>query len=793
MVDIPATGDRRDMSDRIFERLHRLQHTTKALCSLVKLPFVLFFCILLCFFSASLQASDGVTKVLSVSVKYNDQATTPKAAVVAQKLLGNGGGLARLLTLDAAATGDDAKLYAQAVAGFQAGRWQDAIRILGELIQEYPETSYSEKAHFLAAKAQHRLLANQRSERVGQIARHYQKAINKYPKSLFAADAIISMAGCYMELGRYAEAFANYGLVDKASANQWAVAEAFYQKNRINAVTKKYEKAMEGFEQIRRMYPGTQFDRQASIELAKVLFELRLFQRSLEILMAKLATSPDEVLKNPDILVYLGHNYYEQDQPDIALNYYERALNYFPEQDSKDILWARVADIYREQGAEQKAYRVYDYITRKYPKGEGAVISWLRIAAFKEKREVTPISNKKDEDSDIVISESSSEIYSRLIQDHAENPMARIAKLRLGLSKEKKGDYEGSLTTFKEMLSTPSKLSLRTEINAAIQHVMLEQGRSYAKKGKHDECVKLLQLFLSKYPGTELRSEVLFELEKSLVALFDQHEQSGHVELIGGFYEQMNRSLPLKDMPAVLVRVGRAYQGMQVHKKAIAVFLEAQKAMAYENQPPELLLGLGVSAMEAKDFPQAETALKSFIQRYPSHNETPTTHFLLGQIFMVQRRYAEALRSFESAVAAQPASRFSIEVLVAIGEAHEGLGEHDKNKVFWERTVLRLSGVKGLQPADLFLAYQKLGECYVKLKELSKAATAFEKALSLGVNGADVYSLQFRLAQCYQALELSNKAEDILNRIISSGDQFWSQAARTRMDELKMNSSLRRM
>jgi len=90
---------------------------------------------------------------------------------------------------------------------------------------------------------------------------------------------------------------------------------------------------------------------------------------------------------------------------------------------------------------------------------------------------------------------------------------------------------------------------------------------------------------------------------------------------------------------------------------------------------------------------------------------------------------------------------------------------------------------------DMFTAYRELGETYLNLGRKKRAVGAFESALQLKPKGSDAYSLQFQIAKCYQATSPA-KAENMLNRIVSSGDPFWSNVAQARINEIKMKESV---
>ena len=92
---------------------------------------------------------------------------------------------------------------------------------------------------------------------------------------------------------------------------------------------------------------------------------------------------------------------------------------------------------------------------------------------------------------------------------------------------------------------------------------------------------------------------------------------------------------------------------------------------------------------------------------------------------------------------------------------------------------------------DLQVAYEELGDTYVKLGQRDKAMSAFENALKSNLEDSDKHGLRLRLAQCYLWQNATSKAKDMLNQIVTSGDPFWSKVAQAQIDEINIRESVR--
>jgi TolA-binding protein len=637
----------------------------------------------------------------------------------------------------------DTDLFLVAAKYYRIGRWENAIRMLKKIIQSYPNSSHLERAYFLLAKSYHGMFEKKMSEHFIETAKHYQAAIGRFPESEYVADAMVSMGNCYFEAKNYYEAMAYFNLVLNQHKGHPAAAEALLQRGRIFALRKQPQRAMRSFEELEKTHPKTPLATKAKIEIGKALFSMQSFKRSLRTLNEVIAMQPDEVYKDPEILLYTGYDYYELGQLPEAKDVFSKLLNYYPEIEANHLILTRIADIYRDEGAEDKASKLYALVASTYPETEGGLISLIRLAHMNEK---TGNKNPPLAIGEGSLGETAHDIYEQVIEKYPDNALAQLAMLRLAALYQRDKNYELSIMTLRKILE--------------------------------------------KHPDTSLRAEVTSVLQASLKAFLEKEKQAGNIASITRYYEQMKAVLPFKDMPDLLSWLGDTYRESHLYGPALSMFRQASQYYAHQNPSADILFGLGECAYRQKNLDEAEEALKAFVTRYPAHREATKGHYWLGLIFSQRQRYDEASEALKMALQPETDKYHQAKVRIALASVSNGQGDHERAVEALGEAITLLNQGKDSGSEDLYVAYRELGETYLKLEQKKKALPIFKKALELIPEGSDSHSLQFRLAQCYQWLKATDQAEAMLNRIVASGDPFWSKVAQVQIKEMNMKAAV---
>ena len=365
--------------------------------------------------------------------------------------------------------------------------------------------------------------------------------------------------------------------------------------------------------------------------------------------------------------------------------------------------------------------------------------------------------------------------------------------LRLANLEKKNNRYKESLQMLRDVLGKHPETRLRLEVEKALQDAALKLALVEQENGNHEQSIITLKEILVEVPWTRRNEEIKSALRVSLKAFFEEKAQEGKIEDIVSCYQQMKSAIPFEDMPNILLLLGDAHKRLHLYGHGLSIFRKARRSYANRDQAANLLVGLGECAYKERKFDEAEGSLKAFVARYPAHGESSKAHYWLGSIFLQRQQYDRALTSLKTALRKKPDKYHRVKVLTAMANASNAQGDYEKAVRWLMEAIALLNNDESSSSEDLYIAYRQLGENYLKLGQKERAVPVLEKALELNPEGSDTHSLQFRLAQCYQRLRALGKAEKMLNRMVASGDLFWSKVARAQINDMNIKKSVEQL
>ena len=364
---------------------------------------------------------------------------------------------------------EEAALLRKGIKAYKARDWSGAIGLLRRLIEKYPHGKLTERAYFLLAKSYGRLYSDSPSSRFRELEEHYKRAINRFPKSIYVAAALLDLGNLYLENKNYYEAVGYYNLVVKRRMKSIEALRALLQKARILRVKRRMDEALSVLTQATERYPDLPEKTEAEVELSKILYEINSFSRSIKILTDIIARDPRNIYRYPEISLYLGYNYAQVGDHVKARNYLFRYYNCFPESKQSPLVLTQIGDNYRDDGLISKAVKFYTLVLKRYPDTEAAVISRLRLA---EEQEQGNLDRKTSE-----MIGSSLQVYKSVLDhppgENGKSPLAQLAMLKLAMLHKKNGEYEKSLRTLKLLLKRNIPVALKGQAEHAVKELSL--------------------------------------------------------------------------------------------------------------------------------------------------------------------------------------------------------------------------------------------------------------------------------------------------------------------------------
>jgi len=633
----------------------------------------------------------------------------------------------------------DTELFQKCLGCYNAQDWSGAIEKLNHLIKTYPEGRYAEKAYFLLGKSYEKLNSQSISDHFSEIKDHYENAINRYPESNYVPDALLSIGNLYFKIENYYEALGYYNLVFKKDKDFISTVKALMRKANVLLLKKKNQDALsvlDVLEDITSISPDMPERMEARKLKAKILYEMNRFHDSLNILNKLKQADPENIIKFPDISLYLGYNYYQLGDNVRSRKNLFRFYNICPGREVNHFVLTQIGDTYRNEDLMEDAAKIYRMVLERYPKTDGAIISQIRLAEQQE--EINWIEKTRKEIG------SPTEIYENIVKDsidnHEKNPLVQLSSLKLAITYQKDKKYKKSLNVLKE----------------------LEK----------------------KYPGTSLKKEMRHALLVAMQGILKQEIKGKKYINVINFYLKEKELFLIVNASELYLPVARAFNNMNLEKTATEIFKKADPLLFDSEKPPDLLFFVGKHLVKIKQFKSALKRFDILIDKHPSDKYVSDAYQLKGSILLKQKKYKLAADTLSVALR-YPVTKCKRAMLL-IEKAKALTGSNSNEKAL--KAINEANGIKKDCEFHGYNIYQEIGDLYLNLGYTKKAVTFFNQAVDTATEKSDKISLKFKIAQCYLLL---NKKEDSLalyNQILSLNDPFWSNLAQEKIKEINFNS-----
>jgi len=629
----------------------------------------------------------------------------------------------------------DTAVFQKCLGYYKAEDWSGTIEKLKHLIKKYPEGKYTEKAYFLLIKSYEKLSARSISDQFNEIKKHYENALNKFSESNYMPEALLSIGNIYFKIKNYYEALGYYNLVIKKDKDSVSAVKALMNKVNILLLREKREDALSALtvlEDITSLSPKMPERIEAKKLKAKILYEMNRFYDSLNILKKLKQTDPENIIKFPEISLYLGYNYYQLGDNIRSRKNLFRFYNSCPGREVNHLILTQIGDTYKNEGLLQDAVKIYRMVLERYPKTDGAIISKIRLAE----------------------------------QQEQEDLMAKTKK-EIGSPKE----------IYKNIVNTSTN---NDEKNALLQLSSLKLAITYQKDKEYKKSLNVLKELQKKYPGTYLKKEMRHALFMTIEGILTQEiKEKKYINIINFYLNEKELFLSV-NAPELFLPVARAFNEINLEEASTELFKKADLLLSDREKPPDLLFFVGSYLFKIKQFKSALEKFDMLIDNHPLDRYVSDAYRLKGSILLGQKRYKLAVETFSAALR-YPVTRCKKTMLLI--EKAKALTGSNSNKNALE-AIKEAIGIKKDCSFPDYNICQEIGDLYLNLGYANKAIPFFNQAVGTATENSDKIYLKFKIAQCYLRL---NKIEDSLalyNQISSLNDPFWSKLAKERITEL---------
>lgn len=186
-----------------------------------------------------------------------------------------------------------------------------------------------------------------------------------------------------------------------------------------------YTKAHEYFQYVLQNHEDEYVQKRAHGGLIKTLAGLGFMERGQELVEKIQEKWPTFRLDDPSFLMTAGYISMMNNLLDQANKYLWAYINLVPNADDADLAWARIGDIYAQQGQLKTAKDMYQNTIRTHSEKEGALIAQMRLA---EEGILDPTAIPSIDNLDM----SPAKVYERIAQKK-QSPLAPVAQLKLAM------------------------------------------------------------------------------------------------------------------------------------------------------------------------------------------------------------------------------------------------------------------------------------------------------------------------------------------------------------------------
>jgi len=638
---------------------------------------------------------------------------------------------------------EDTQLLQGAISRFRVRKWDEVNSIATRIIKEFPDSPHVERSHFIRSLSMDHYLRRTLPVDFEKIVLSYRDAIEANPGSYYIPHIQLEIGNIYFQLGKYYDALLYYKLADRSKIT--IRPDVLLSYGIAFGLINKTEQSIQILDRLIKNHPASLQAVKARVEMAKALFQQKAFSASMKSLNTIREKDPDIIYEYPDILLYVGYNYYEMGQFRKARDILSRVINYFPDMESNHLVLTRIADLYWEDGLIDKAVHIYNQVYTNYPDTDGALISAIRLVEHAKVTAKERFANRIIHK--VKFNRLPAEVYDDIIQNHKKNPLAQLALLKVAIQKEKEGNYVESIN-------------------------------------------KIIRL-LKNYPSTKLKPDAQVALRSSLELLTHRyHDQQQYNKIVNDFNKYL-RYLSVKDFSGrYMLELGNSFLALDLFGRAQRIYIRASERFISKEQPADLYFGMGETSFQLKETENAVTYFTQFIKKFPDDPRQNTVYSRLGNIAYDQKQYTNAIVHFEKAIQKNIKYPDRLKDYLRLGRAYRNTQRFDRSIQTLKNNIDLFSQYKDVPLEQIFDVYHEMGEVYFQIGNKKSAAVAFEDALRSVPKDQNSIPIQFRLAECYSHLQVRDKAEKILTRIKKAEDQFWSKMAEAMMKEIEVNRQI---
>ena len=586
-----------------------------------------------------------------------------------------------------------------------------------------------EQASYLRAYAFFKNTGTGKFDQLIKAEELFQNALISFPDSSLKPFGLSAMGLIHMRLNNPAVAEGYFTIVEEGYGDYPGMPEVLFYLAGIYTDEGYEEKGLRYFRRVFEGYPRNTYTVDAGIGLGKAYYNIRHYLDALNLFDHIAETSPGKIYESSELLMNIGNAALKLGKSAKARESLMRAINLFPDIESRDMILSDIGDTYAKENRIEKAKTIYRYVRENFPETEGFIKSSMGLARYLEKRE------------------EREELYRMVKTRHPDHKFARVAMMRLA------------------------------EI--------------YQENREYEKCIEEIEDLLSTHPRA-LRYEAVRLMQKAYESLFKTNLEKGEYTEILKKYEKEYVRIDRMNSRTISLTVGLSYFRGGLYEQAFNHLLSAYKQYDRNSRPPELLFGMGVSMDETGRDEDALKLLKGYADRFPKGDRRVDALSRMARIYMEKKEWDAAGRYYDLAYKSSGGRLEKGETLYAKAMMYKAQQRWEKMADTLASAVNDIASASGENYALLFRAYRDLGDAYIEQELFVKAADSYSKALKFSDTRNQKANLKFMLADAYQKSNALKEAKEIFREVAERFDSVWGRLAAQRLSTLKLAEDVKK-
>ena len=589
--------------------------------------------------------------------------------------------------------------------------------------------------------------------------KHFQQALDAFPKGEMAEDAKFGLARSYELLKKTPEAIREYQEVAANPAGTRA-AEAQLNLGDLHFDTGDFAAAAADFEAFEKRFPESKQLVQAQLNRGYALYQLREYQKA--------AAQFDKAGKSEafaaEAALWKGLSLKGLADFPQAIAVLKAAYEKYRDQPLAEKLLYHWAQCEERRGARDQARELFVEVATRWPKGSLADES-LHAACL------AAIDAGKLPEAE--------GLFVRFDRDFPGNRLRLRQEILKGRVLAAKKDFAGAAKLFQMVVTT-------TEIESTRQNARYHLGFALQQLGQHAQVIEVTEPLaaqaaadkaLADYAGVfVLRAASQLELAKAVAAKLKPGEESAEkgarcAEAVAsaGKYRQL---APGGMHSAQALEVAAIAEALARKKEAALAYLDAlRKDYSQSAELEQALFEIGTIAFSWEDFTAAEKLFAELATR-PAKSEKGESRYHsealadLGWSQHRQKKYVEAAATFARLIAEHPGDK-----LVPEAAFQRGMAFHDGGKIAEAQAAFADAWKLPGDAREIYLSGWWSARLLARLKKTPEADAAFDELLKRFAKPKDGDKVLSEWAAIQYDAENYTRGDEIYRRLAAEYPQ----------------------